>query len=90
MGLGQARENFGTVSRSYFCLKSARKGKSGSFERSYLVSGTWGTFGTVSQFFIVRKSALEAKLYGALIILGMGLGRASENFGTECTDHVFV
>ena len=35
----------------------------------------------VSQFFSVRKSALEPKPYCALIILSMGLGWAKENLG---------
>ena len=48
-----------TVSQTCFCLKAARKGKSTSFERSYLVCAAWGQFGTVSQFFSMRKSALE-------------------------------
>ena len=52
--------------------------------------GAWFKFGTVSQFFSVGKSALEPKLYCALIILSVGLGRAGKNFGTQCPNNVFV
>ena len=46
------------------------------------MSGAWGKFGTVSQFFVVRNKALESKMYDALIIFNVGLGRDRENFGT--------
>ena len=42
----------------------------------------------MSQFFSVRKSAMETKLYCALIILSMGLGWAKENFGTQCPKNI--
>ena len=49
MGLGWAKENFGTVSQKFFCLKVAEKEKSTTFGRSVLGCGTWFKFGTVSQ-----------------------------------------
>ena len=78
------------MSQTCFGLKAARKGKRTNFEKSYFVCGAWGKFGTVSQFFIVRKSALEPKPHSTLTILSVGPGRAKKNFGTECLDHVFV
>ena len=38
----------------------------------------------------MRKSALEPKLYCALIILSMGLGWAKENSGIQCPKNIFV
>ena len=52
--------------------------------------GAWGKFGKVSQFFSVRKSALEPKPYDALIILSVGLGWARENFETQCCKDVLA